>query len=164
MTVAFQRMFGILKRWNNNQVTPSLSKPHELSYRSNSKMFCWHKKIILCAYGAENPPLIADLFNPFPAANSTSEKQNFLDEKFLVAIGKRIVAEKLLEPTINEPTFVRWKDVLEKGVSAEEREELAKKYSCTPNCACIKAPKINVELKNFLQAPVIDRDNRLILK
>ena len=29
------RMFGILERWNNNQVTPSLSKPHELSYRSN---------------------------------------------------------------------------------------------------------------------------------
>ena len=35
MTVAFQRMFGILERCNNNQVTPSLSKPHELSYRSN---------------------------------------------------------------------------------------------------------------------------------
>ena len=35
MTVAFQRMFGILKRWNNNQVTPSLSKLHELSYRFN---------------------------------------------------------------------------------------------------------------------------------
>ena len=35
LTVAFQRMFGILEQWNNNQVTPSLSKPHELSYRSN---------------------------------------------------------------------------------------------------------------------------------
>ena len=35
MAVAFQRMFGILERWNNNEVTPSLSKPHELSYRSN---------------------------------------------------------------------------------------------------------------------------------
>ena len=35
MTVAFQRMFLILERWNNNQVTPSLSKLHELSYRSN---------------------------------------------------------------------------------------------------------------------------------
>ena len=35
MTVAFQLMIGILERWNNNQVTPSLSKPHELSYRSN---------------------------------------------------------------------------------------------------------------------------------
>ena len=32
MIVAFQRMFGILERWNNNQVTPSLSKPHQLSY------------------------------------------------------------------------------------------------------------------------------------
>ena len=28
-------MFDILEGWNNNQVTPSLSKPHELSYRSN---------------------------------------------------------------------------------------------------------------------------------
>ena len=37
MTVAFQRMFRILERWNNNQVTPSLSKPHELSYRSNTR-------------------------------------------------------------------------------------------------------------------------------
>ena len=36
MTVAFQRVFGILERWNNNQVTPSLSKPHELGYRSNN--------------------------------------------------------------------------------------------------------------------------------
>ena len=35
MTVAFQRMFRILERWNNNQVTPSLSQSHELSYRSN---------------------------------------------------------------------------------------------------------------------------------
>ena len=35
MTVAFQCMFGILERWNNNQVTPYLSKPHELSYRFN---------------------------------------------------------------------------------------------------------------------------------
>ena len=35
MTVAFQSMFGILERWNNNQVTPSPSKPHELNYRSN---------------------------------------------------------------------------------------------------------------------------------
>ena len=35
MTVDFQRMFGILEPWNNNQVMPSLSKPYELSYRSN---------------------------------------------------------------------------------------------------------------------------------
>ena len=35
MTVAFQRMFGILERWNNNRVTPSVRKPHELSYRSS---------------------------------------------------------------------------------------------------------------------------------
>ena len=35
MTVASQRMFRILERWNNNQVTPSLNKPHELSYRSS---------------------------------------------------------------------------------------------------------------------------------
>ena len=39
MTVAFQRMFGILERWNNNQVTPSLSKLQELSYTSNSDMY-----------------------------------------------------------------------------------------------------------------------------
>ena len=40
MTVAFQRMFRILERWNNNQVTSSLSKQHELSYRSNNiKMY-----------------------------------------------------------------------------------------------------------------------------
>ena len=44
MTVAFQRMFRILERWNNNQVTPSLSKPHELSYRSNT---CQPTKTIL---------------------------------------------------------------------------------------------------------------------
>ena len=42
MTVAFQRMFGILERWNNNQVTPSLSKPQELSYRSNTIEIKFH--------------------------------------------------------------------------------------------------------------------------
>ena len=40
MTVAVQRMFGILERWNNNQVAPSISKPHEISYRSNSIKRC----------------------------------------------------------------------------------------------------------------------------
>ena len=35
MTVAFQCMFRTLEQWNNNQVTSPLSKPHELSYRSN---------------------------------------------------------------------------------------------------------------------------------
>ena len=44
MTVAFQHLFGILERWNNNQVTPSLSKPHELSYRSNT--YAVNKNII----------------------------------------------------------------------------------------------------------------------
>ena len=43
MTVAFQGMFGILERWNNNQVTPSLSKPHELSYISN---ILWKYKLL----------------------------------------------------------------------------------------------------------------------
>ena len=42
ITVAFQRMFGILERWNNNQVTPSISKLHELSYRSNT----FHQKCL----------------------------------------------------------------------------------------------------------------------
>ena len=52
MTVAFQRMFGILERWNNNQVTPSLSKPHELSNRSNIKNYTYEtvtrKKMCSC--------------------------------------------------------------------------------------------------------------------
>ena len=39
MIVAFQRMFGISEGYNNNQVTPSLSKAHELSCRSNIKFW-----------------------------------------------------------------------------------------------------------------------------
>ena len=46
MTVAFKRMFGILGRWNNNQVTLSLSKPHELSYSSNN----WEQFSILILF------------------------------------------------------------------------------------------------------------------
>ena len=63
MTVAVQRMFGILERWNNNQVTPSLSKPHELSYRSNIP--CESQKVVamtlppgetrLRFFGADSP-------------------------------------------------------------------------------------------------------------
>ena len=51
MAVAFQRMFGILERWNNNQATLPLRKPHELSYRyniiiilKNLKIFLWKKR------------------------------------------------------------------------------------------------------------------------
>ena len=55
MTVALQRMFGILERWNNNQVTTSLSKPHELSYRSN--MYKCTQEILFLR--------ILILFNPF---------------------------------------------------------------------------------------------------
>ena len=51
MTVAFQRMFGILERWNNNQVMPSLSKPHELSYRSNISLQVKFAQIRLHCFG-----------------------------------------------------------------------------------------------------------------
>ena len=44
MTVAFQRMFRILEQQNNNQVTPSRSKPYELSYRSKQKKIAKIKK------------------------------------------------------------------------------------------------------------------------
>ena len=45
----------ILERWDNNQFTPSLTKPHELSYRSNNKnnkvtqfnVACKHKIVYL---------------------------------------------------------------------------------------------------------------------
>ena len=40
-------MFGIMERWNNDQVTPSLSKPHELSYRSNEIQKPLLKKVLL---------------------------------------------------------------------------------------------------------------------
>lgn len=36
MTLAFQRIFGILERWNNKQVMSSLRKPHELTGRPNT--------------------------------------------------------------------------------------------------------------------------------
>ena len=36
MTVAFQRMFGILERWNNNQVTPSLTISYIYIYIAGS--------------------------------------------------------------------------------------------------------------------------------
>ena len=48
MTVAFQRMLGILERWNNNQDTPCLSKPQELSYRSNIYFFILKNIILTC--------------------------------------------------------------------------------------------------------------------
>ena len=43
-------MFGILERWYNNQVAPILSKPHELSYRSNNKMI-WLDRVNFISVG-----------------------------------------------------------------------------------------------------------------
>ena len=59
MTVAFQRMSGILERWNNNQVTPSFSKPHELSYRSNT----WFVPFMLWIKTAPNSESLASVSN-----------------------------------------------------------------------------------------------------
>lgn len=72
--------------------------------------------------------------------------------------------EKLYAPAMNEPTIVRWKGVLDKGLPPDEKGELTEKYLCPSNCTCIEAPKVNTELKNFLKAPVMERDNRLVPK
>ena len=62
MTVAFQRMFGILKRWNNNQVTPSLSKPHELSYRFNIKFNCIKFSFRIYGFGFRDLQIVFENF------------------------------------------------------------------------------------------------------
>lgn len=87
-----------------------------------------------------------------------------LDENFLEAIGNRLVTEKILGPPLHDDLMVRWKDVLKEGLPKEEKENMAKKYHQPENCTFVDAPKVNKRAKELVQAPVIDRDNRLVAK
>ena len=84
MTVAFQRMFGILERWNNNQVTPSLSKAHELNLYS---CFTEFKKYWLCSKFIFRPivqTMKIDIRRPI-SYDCTSQNMN-MAEKLSLAI------------------------------------------------------------------------------
>lgn len=87
-----------------------------------------------------------------------------LGEDILRAIGKRLTTEKVMGPAIHNDIASRWKDIVEKGLPQDEKDELFKKHPQPANCGFVAAPKLNMEIRGALQEPVVSRDERMAVK
>lgn len=97
-------------------------------------------------------------------AESKVEEEDPLSEDLLKAIGKRLYEDRELAPALHSEFAVRWEEVITKGLPEEERLKLIKKYALPKNCSFANPPKLNKELKSFLDNTVKDRDTRIVLK
>ncbi|KAJ8682194.1 hypothetical protein QAD02_017986 [Eretmocerus hayati] len=79
-------------------------------------------------------------------------------------IGKRSNEERVLAPPLHSEFAIRSQDVIEIGLSVEERADYLKKYTPPKNCLFIDPPKINPEMKSVAVAPVLYRDARISQK
>ena len=104
-----------------------------------------------------------ELNNLEPASKEIPEEPP-LSEEFLNAIGKRIHEERALALPLHSQLAVCWKEIIEHGLPDEEKINIMKRYSLPENCLFNVPPKINSEIKSVLQAPVISRDSRIIIK
>lgn len=94
----------------------------------------------------------------------TETTDPILNEKILVAIGKRLDPEKQLSSAIHNDIVLRWQDILKNGLPKEERIEIFKRHPMPENCVPFEAPKLNAEIKASLMDPLITRDGRIAEK
>ncbi|KAJ8680275.1 hypothetical protein QAD02_016062 [Eretmocerus hayati] len=92
------------------------------------------------------------------------EKEVALSSSVLEVIGKRSNEERVLAPPLHSEFAIRSQDVIEIGLSEEERADYLKKYTPPKNCLFIDPPKINPEMKSVAVAPVLYRDARISQK
>lgn len=98
---------------------------------------------------------------------STTEGKNdtrTLPEEVLKALRKRIAPDKVIGPAIHEDISERWLEVLQKGLTANDRLEILKKHPIPENCTLMDASKLNPELKAAATEAAITRDMRIASK
>lgn len=84
-----------------------------------------------------------------------------LDPKILQVIGERLDPDRIFTPAIHKDLAIRIEEIIEKGLPAEGKEALLKKFPLPNNCLIMDPPKLNPEVKACLQDVIIKRDVRI---
>ncbi|RLU19819.1 hypothetical protein DMN91_008378 [Ooceraea biroi] len=90
-----------------------------------------------------------------------SAQENNLDPSVLEIIGARLDPERTFTAAIHEDLAIRIEEIIRKGLPTEERKSLMNKFPLPSNCIVLDPPKLNLEVKAFLQDAVIKRDVRI---
>ena len=93
-----------------------------------------------------------------------TELNKELDADVLEVIGKRLKPDKVDPSAQHADIEIRWKEICNSGLPKEERNSNCDKYAHAENCKFVEPLKLDPEVKASLNPPVVDRDNRLILK
>ena len=91
--------------------------------------------------------------------------ENKLSAEELEVIGERINPDRALAPEANLDLVVRIQEIIKKGLPAEEKKALVKKFQPPKNCLFLDPPKLNAEVRAALketQMAVIKIDQRII--
>lgn len=68
----------------------------------------------------------------------------------------------LVSPEVDADIPSRWEPILRKGLNVERRKTLLEKYPLPQNFGGLAPPKLNLEVKEALNAQVVRRDQRLL--
>lgn len=81
------------------------------------------------------------------STNIQKQKELDLDPEILQAIGERVHPDRKLAPAIHIKFATGIEEVIKKGLPADKRKVLIKKFPLPENCLMMDPPKLNPELK-----------------
>lgn len=87
-----------------------------------------------------------------------------LSDDILQAIGTRVTVERSHAPPINSDLAKCWQDLIQSGLSKEERAELVRDYPSAENCTFLEPPILNAEVSVAVAGSSCLRDDRLKLR
>ncbi|CAG9108424.1 unnamed protein product [Plutella xylostella] len=88
----------------------------------------------------------------------TEEENSQLDPEVLELLGSDPTQVKEFGDDLHKEVANRWKHILLNGLTKEEKSELSKHYLPVENCAFIRPPKLNPEVKSALHDLNIKKD------
>ncbi|XP_037969493.2 arp2/3 complex-activating protein rickA [Plutella xylostella] len=88
----------------------------------------------------------------------TEEENSQLDPEVLELLGSDPTQVKEFGDDLHKEVANRWKHILLNGLTKEEKSELSKNYLPAENCAFIRPPKLNPEVKSALHDLNIKKD------
>ncbi|CAG9137648.1 unnamed protein product [Plutella xylostella] len=88
----------------------------------------------------------------------TEEENSQLDPEVLDLLGSDPTQIKEFGDDLHKEVANRWKHILLNGLTKEEKSELSKHYLPAENCAFIRPPKLNPEVKSALHDLNIKKD------
>ncbi|KAJ8914836.1 hypothetical protein NQ315_014849 [Exocentrus adspersus] len=93
------------------------------------------------------------------ATESEPEPEETVQPEYLNLLGDDPTNSGPAGIPINEDLVPRWSSYLTKGLPADIKDELKKKWSIPDNCSALNAPKINPEIQLLLSQTELTKDN-----